>query len=283
MAKRRTEEEAPRGSRDIETGDSDTAVFGAKPVTCRCEFCKNEVTTQVKRKAGWWSRLTFAVCVFVGLGIFGCVLGGVAYNYMKNVVHKCPQCLNTLHVMPPFQMLGGIGPSSLVSDDLLSFRAGAMAVIVTRRYMYILLVTLLGLFMVYRVTSRLEEYQRIYYVGSPSNLSLDEYISDCGQKALSENPLHCLAQFPVKYRDRSFRWSGRIKSINEGYDVLIFKVDHFIDMTAKNEEFIVFLPPDKLALVADLKPGANVNFNATLASYGMAHGMYLHDIEAIKT
>jgi hypothetical protein len=278
MSKRRVDDDAPRGSRDIETGDSESPMFGAKPVQCRCEFCKADITTQVKRKAGWLSRLTFVACILLGLGIFGCAFGGVVYNYMKNTIHKCPQCLNTLYVLPPFQFLGGMkGPS----DDLLSFRAGAMAVIVTKRYVYVLLITVVGLLLVYRVHLRLEESQRVYFVGPPSTLTLDDYKADCGQLALSENPLHCITEFPKKYQDQSFRWSGRIKSINEGYDLYFLKVDHFLDLTAKSENFIVFLPPDKLPLVGNLKPGMDVHFNATLASYGVAHGMYLHDVEVV--
>ena len=157
-----------------------------------------------------------------------------------------------------------------------------MAVIVTKRYLYILALTILGLSSFYLVTRRLAADERLgHFVGPRSNLGVDQYLSDCGQQALASNPLHCMTEFPKKYLDKSFQWSGHVKSINQGYDLLFFKIDHFLTLDIKNEEFIVFLRPAKLPLVAELHPGDLVNFNATLASYGSAHGMYLHELAVV--
>lgn len=74
----------------------DTAL-GRNPGTTTCTSCQQQVTTEVKYKAGTYAWLMCLLFICCGL-VLCCCLIPFFMNSFKDAYHYCPRCKRVLHV-----------------------------------------------------------------------------------------------------------------------------------------------------------------------------------------
>mmetsp|Transcript_39383 Transcript_39383/g.29094 ORF Transcript_39383/g.29094 Transcript_39383/m.29094 type:complete len:259 (+) Transcript_39383:208-984(+) len=206
----------------------------------------------------------------------------------KQAIHRCAKCLNEVKSNSIF------GFSSL-EDRLISFNVGKFGVILTRRYLLYIVVTLLVGMCIYLFVAKESDHN--HELRPITDITWEEYREDCGFLAFMKNPQSAISKFDRKYYNKGVSWDGYIirVSLNEE-DSLNFAYHSsniMIKMEPAEQDGIagadlgLSLSERVLTLFKDeingLHRGDHIRFNATIQSMGDSqHLHHLHTFEIQK-
>jgi len=227
--------------------------FEGNPVPCECPFCKESIVTFVKMKSSWLSYVSAILAI--GLtGPLACVLGPLLWHWAKDTAHSCPRCLNRIATV------SAVSLPKLWTSDILTFRFGGCACIVTWKYL-LTGICIFSFFILLRLGSRPT-------IGPASAASESDFLEICSQKARVENPMLCEMGFSGEFSGRSIKWRAKIENIEWGG----------IWVSLGGEKIFLFLPGNLHAEAAKLSPGQNVTFHATFLPDFPPPSLFLHQI-----
>lgn len=161
-------------------------------------------------------------------------------------------------------------------SEVMTIKVGSCAVVLARKYVVILigLAGVIATFAVMRSSFHLKVPE--IHKGLASTRMWDDFLFDCGPRTGFHHRSSTARLFEEKYRRRTFRWQGEVRSIREGFDVL--------SMHTKSVVMVQMYPPrhprrdiPDVALLFDealdmevavLNPGDWVEFEATMTAHG---------------
>ena len=126
----------------------------------------------------------------------------------KSAIHRCAKCLNEVKNNSYF------GFSSL-EDKLLTFQAGKFGIILTRRYLLYIVLTLTCGMAIYVFI--LTESGHNHEARPITDLTWSDYRRDCGYTSFVNNPHKAITKFDRVYQNQGISWDGYIirVSLNE--------------------------------------------------------------------
>jgi len=282
LAKR---DDAARAEEDDE--DCEAKKFDQNPVRVVCSHCGLNVTTFIEHEASWVTWLVSLGLVMVLQWAALCVVP-VVFPLFKDVVHHCPRCLNVLAVRSRVEL-----PS--FRQEVMTFRFGSCVIVLARKWV-ILLTCLVGLIMCVhsaRGPGSLPTGVDAVVRGDISAATWEDFTADCGLKSYLGNPIHVHLAFEDKYKNRTFRWKGRVHHVDPGVNFLWWSARGAVYVRmgpgklqnrTKDHADLVLLYQPGLPIskdVAELKRGAPLTFEATMleaGKRGAAHVMVAWEV-----
>lgn len=263
-------------------------VFDQSPVKVACPHCGLTVITFIEHESSWVTYVA-ALVLLMTLGWAALCVVPIVFPLFKDVVHHCPRCLNVLATRSRVA-IGGI------KSEVMSIRLGSCVIVLARKWVILLvgLTVLIGGVHAFRNSSSI--------VNSPNNLptrstplasTWEDFNKDCGFKSYLGNPIHVTVAFAEKYKAKTFRWTGKVHHIEEGFTFLwwsqrgaVFARMDPPQFTSKREMPDLVLLYDeaneKLAkAVSKLSRKQSFGFEASMAEVGRRgspHTMVLWDI-----
>lgn len=154
----------------------------------KCPFCDAVSFSIVEYQASIIGYLIAVLSIMI-FGFFSIILMPFLVSLTKQAIHRCAKCLNEVKSDSYF------GFSSL-EDKLLTLSVGQMGIILTRRYLLYIVVTLTCGLAIYlfllNENSHNHEIRNLCFVNNilgPINLNLkwDEYRKECGYLGYTAN------------------------------------------------------------------------------------------------
>jgi len=136
----------------------------------KCPFCDAVSYSIVEYKTSLLGYLVAILSILV-FGFLSIILMPFLVSLTKSAIHRCAKCLNEVKSNSFF------GFSSL-EDKLLTFQAGKVGIILTRRYLLYIVMTLTCGLAIY--VFLLTETQHNHEIRPISGLSWASYRKDCG-------------------------------------------------------------------------------------------------------
>jgi len=246
--------------------------FGEVPAHCKCPHCDRQVITFIDYEASWITYL-LAFVVWVSLGWMALWVLPLLWPAFKDVVHRCPRCLNIIERKSRINL-------PTFKTEIMTCKVGNCAVVLSRKYVAILLgvIGLIVSFYFLRSTIQMNTAHE-EHKGEPSMLTWEDFIFDCGPKSqqLSHHVSSAKA-FEERYRKRSFKWQGEVKIIREGFNIMMMKTKSvmMVQMYPSRYKIRYGEHPDIALLfgdehfheVAELMPGDWIQFEATMSAHG---------------
>jgi len=255
---------------------NEDVIFGDGPVQCRCPHCERPAVTFIDYEASWVTWFLGFV-VWVSLGWMSFWVLPLLWPAFKDVVHRCPRCLNVIERksrinVPTFR------------TEIMTCKIGGCAVVLARKYVAILL--LLGgvIFTVYMLRSQIQlNTAHEEHKGAPSMLTWDDFVFDCGPRTALSHRSSTGRLFEERYRRRTFKWQGEVRVIREGFDVLFVRTKSVIMigmypprwskvvpgmMSDVRNDVALLFSDDLNREVGVLNTGDWVEFEATMSAHG---------------
>mmetsp|Transcript_27339 Transcript_27339/g.26397 ORF Transcript_27339/g.26397 Transcript_27339/m.26397 type:complete len:196 (-) Transcript_27339:236-823(-) len=187
----------------------------------------------------------------------------------KQAIHRCAKCLNEVKSNSFF------GFSSL-EDKLISFNIGKFGIILTRRYLLYIVVTMCVGMAIYLFVANESDHN--HEIKPISDLTWKEFRDDCGYQAYVKNPQSAIAKFDRRYYNRGVSWEGYIirvslneeDSLNFAYHSsnIMIKMDPPEQEGTNGADLGLSLSERVLKLYKDdidqLHRGDRIRFNATI-------------------
>jgi len=270
--------------------DGETGKFDQNPVRVVCSHCGLNVTTFIEHEASWVTWLVSLGLVVVLQWAALCVVP-VVFPLFKDVVHHCPRCLNVLAVRSRVEL-----PS--LRAEVMTFRFGSCVVVLARKWV-ILLTCLVGLILCVhsaRGPGTLPTGVDAVVRGDVSAATWEDFMADCGLKSYLGNPIHVHLAFEDKYKNRTFRWKGRVHHVEPGLNFLWWSARGAVYVRmgpgklenrsrgGKDHADLVLLYEPGLPIskdVDELKRGSPLTFEATMleaGKRGAAHVMVVWEV-----
>jgi len=251
-------------------------VYDQAPVRVVCPRCGLNSITFIEHEASW---VTYAVCIglLLVLGPIALLVVPIVYPLFKDVVHHCPRCLSTLASKSRVVL-----PNP--RDEVMSFRFGSCVMVLARKYVVMLcgLCFLIGGIHFVRTTGApatgLDAIVRSQMM--KSSLTWGDFSRECGFKSYLGNPIHVSTAFDAKFKNRTVHWEGEVHHIEEGLSFLWFNARGALYLRMSPPQFpqrremadlvLSYNEADKTipAVLATLKRGTNVSFDATAVEVG---------------
>lgn len=122
----------------------------------------------------------------------------------KQAVHKCAKCLNDVKQASTF------GLNSL-EDKVIAKNVGNFGIILTRRYLLYIVMVIAAFLSIY--TFVLVEENSL--ANRPiSKLTWEEFRSECGYEAFSQNPRKAFRNFEMHHFGKAVGWDGYVVRVN---------------------------------------------------------------------
>lgn len=246
--------------------------FGDVPAHCKCVHCDRSVVTFLDYEASWVTYL-LAFVVWVSLGWMAFWVLPLLWPAFKDVVHRCPRCLNAIERKSRINL-------PTCKSEVMTVKVGNCAVLLSRKYLAILLgvIGLIVSFYLLRSTIQMHTAHE-EHKGMPSMLTWDDFLFDCGPRTsqLSHRPSSAKS-FEERYRRRSFKWQGEVRLIREGFDVFFVKTKsvamvqmfppRYKTRRGDHPDVALLFGEEHFAEVSELMPGDWVEFEATMSAHG---------------
>lgn len=269
-------------------GDDDEIVFDQTPVRVVCPHCGLNVITFIEHESSWVTYAA-AIVLLMTLGWAAICVVPIVFPLFKDVVHHCPRCLNVLATRSRVAIAG-------FKSEVMSIRLGSCVIVLARKWVILLvsLTALIGGVHLLRtrhtaVVNPVDTPVR----SAPMPLSWQDFSKDCGFKSYLGNPIHVTMSFKEKYKSKTFRWTGKLHHVEEGFTFLWWSQRGAVFARMDPPQFpskgsipdLVLLYEDsqeKLAAeVTKLKKGEPFGFEASMAEVGRRgspHTMVLWDV-----
>jgi hypothetical protein len=238
----------------------------------KCPFCDAVSYSIVEYKTSLLGYLVAILSILV-FGFLSIILMPFLVSLTKSAIHRCAKCLNEVKSNSFF------GFSSL-EDKLLTFQAGKVGIILTRRYLLYIVMTLTCGLAIY--VFLLTETQHNHEIRPISGLSWASYRKDCGFNSFLSNPHQAVAKFDRFYQNQGVSWDGYIIRVSLNEEDAINFAYHSSSIMIKMEpedqegghgaDLGLSLSEKVLAqyknVIDDLHRGDHIRFNATILSMG---------------
>lgn len=245
-------------------------------LTIKCPGCDSNVPPLIKAEFGYTTLIT-SVLLVLFFNFWSILFLPFTIPLTKCITIRCSQCEILIKKQSPF------GSNSL-SDQILTFKIGDFAVILSRKYLITAFaIVLCTCWLLFPISQNSLEI---------SPITWPEYLNDCSAEKIIRDKENVQLIFAQLYYGKVVNWDGYLMkaSINEGWfqgqhaAVLLVKMqpsesDIYADLvlTMSQEDFL--LSKDQIVL---LDRGSHFSFNATLTAVGdeeaihhlHAHGIY---------
>lgn len=205
-------------------------------------------------------------------------------------MHHCPRCLNVLAVRSRVEL-----PS--FRQEVMTFRFGSCVIVLARKWVVLLscLVALIMCVHSARGPGSLPTGADAVVRGDISAATWEDFTADCGLKSYLGNPIHVHLAFEDKYKNRTFRWKGRVHHVDPGLDFLWWSARGAVYVRmgpgklqnrTKDHADLVLLYQQGQPIskdVAELKRGSPLTFEATMleaGKRGAAHVMVAWEVHS---
>jgi hypothetical protein len=256
-----------------ELSDSDDVpedvVFDQNPVRCICPHCRKRIMTFVDYQTTFKSYLV-ALLLFSTIGFFTICVMPILWSLLKDAVHHCPRCLSIIETKSQIVL-----PS--LSEEVMMFKVGSCAMVLSRKYVLLLVALLLLIIGGYHFrASGLAMQAAEVPAGEPSNRTWAQFQADCGFRSALGNPIRATATFERDYHHRLFSWAGRVLKVNAGFNLLLWQAPSLVLMRMDPPQFqyrdqadVVLSFGSKFQhTVNELHEGDHLNFEATMLALG---------------
>lgn len=270
-----------------EVEESDKGGFDQVPVRVVCPHCGLPVITFIEHESSW---LTYVVSIglLMTLGWAALIVVPVVFPLFKDVVHHCPKCLSVLATRSRVEL-----PSW--RQEVMSFRFGSCVVVLARKYVALLtgIAILVGGIHWIRTSGAPSSAIALAHRESPLDLTWMDFTNDCGFKSYLGNPIHVSMAFNHKYRNHTFKWTGTMQRMEDGFSFFGFVIHGTIFVRMEPPQFpskpqmadlvLTFSDENKVSKRATkLKKGQAFSFEATMLEVGKRgapHAMVLWDLD----
>ncbi len=173
----------------------------------KCPFCDAVSFSIVEYKTSLLGYLVAILSILL-FGFLSIILMPFLVSLTKQAIHRCAKCLNEVKNNSYF------GFSSL-EDKLLTFQAGKFGIILTRRYLLYIVLTLTCGMAIYVFI--LTETGHNHESRPITDLTWADYRRDCGYNSFVNNPHKAITKFDRVYQNQGISWDGYIirVSLNE--------------------------------------------------------------------
>ena len=262
-------------------------IFEQQSQKIKCPFCDSVSYSIVEYRASFLGYL-IAILSILLFGFLSIILMPFLVSLTKQALHRCAKCLNEVKSNSYF------GFSSL-EDKIIAFNLGNFGVILTRRYLLYIVVTLTVGILIYLFV--LNENSHNHEIRPISKIQWDQYRKDCGYQAYLSNPQLAMQKFDRSYYNQGISWEGYIirvslneeDSLNFAYHsaTIMIKMDLPEQEGSPGADLGLSLSERALKLlktdIDSLHRGDRVRFNATVQSMGDSqHLHHLHTFDLKK-
>lgn len=270
-----------------EPGESDRGGFDQIPVRVVCPHCSKPVTTLIEHESSWLT-VAVSIALFMTLGWAALIVVPVIFPLFKDVVHHCPKCLSVLATRSRVEL-----PSW--RQDIMSFRFGNCVVVLARKYVVLLIAIAIivgGIHWV-QTSGAPSSVIALAHREPPLDLTWINFTKDCGYQSYLDNPIRVNMAFDRKYRNHTFKWTGTMQRVEDGFEFLGFVMRGTIFVRMEPQQFpskphapdlvLTFSDRHEVARRASkLKYGQAFDFEATMLGVGKRgapHAMVLWDLD----
>jgi hypothetical protein len=166
----------------------------------KCPFCDAVSFSIVEYKTSLLGYLVAILSILI-FGFLSIILMPFLVSLTKSAIHRCAKCLNEVKSASYF------GFSSL-EDKLLTFQVGKVGVILTRRYLLYIVMTITCGLAIYLFL--LTETGHNHEVRPISGLTWDGYRNDCGFDSFVNSPMKAIGKFDRVYQNQGVSWDGYV-------------------------------------------------------------------------
>ena len=200
---------------------------------------------------------------------------------MRIAVHRCSKCLNELKNTSVFSLNG-------MEDKLISFNIGNFGIILTRKYLVYMTLSVFAIILLYLAISA-SGGAHDHDSRPITDISWQDFISECGQEAFQKDPRRSQRSFESKFLEKGIYWDGFVVRVNY-LDDMVNKHFHESSILVKMQ------PPDNINgislgltfsehsfaesmdVIKTLELGQHIGFNATIM--GMGDSNHVHHLHA---
>jgi len=255
-------------SSEAQVDPNETVAFEQSPVHCICPHCERAVITFTDHEASWVTWLLGFV-VWFSLGWLAFWVLPLLWPAFKDIVHHCPRCLNVIGRKPRVSL-------PTFRSEIMSFKIGSCAVVLARKYVFILVGLIGAIATVYILRNTVHLSTHEMPRGQDSSLTWDDFIYDCGPRTSLRHRASIQHAFEERYRRRLFTWQGEVHQIREGFDAFFLRTKSVVLVRmypprytrGELPDVALLFGEDRNSEVADLFPGDWVEFEATMTARG---------------
>ncbi|KRX00801.1 hypothetical protein PPERSA_01980 [Pseudocohnilembus persalinus] len=230
------------------------------------------------------SKATFILSIIslIALGFYSILVIPLIIQATKTVVKKCYDCNQAIEYNDLFSI-----PS--FNDQVLNFRFGSCALILSRKYAYVLLaVAILGYFLIGPSSdgSIQAENEPIF-----TDRTWLQYVDDCGKDVFISNGVRAKANYNKHYLNKIINWEGAFYQIREQRGVFSTEYGLYIKMnptdSAANIQDIILILDSEIYEkykkdIKNLKQGDILQFQGIISHMGDEYSYHVIQTSSIK-
>jgi len=259
---------------DLATIDQFSDDFGDEPIY-KCTNCASK-NPGYEEKEGSLLTVIAAIMSLIVFKLYAFLILPLVIEATKTVIKKCVKCD---HVLDKQELLSL--PS--LTDNILSFKCGNCAVVLSRKYALALIGVLIVIWAFLPSSAP---------AVNPGGIELqttkwEEYITDCGRNVILSNQVRAKRNFETKYAKNIVSWEGVLSkkilvSIDGDVGALQLKMNPS-DSKAEIADIQLSVPHSLAHKKADVFKGMTTGdvFKFTAIMQGMGDEFHYHHFEAV--
>jgi hypothetical protein len=261
--------------RSLSTVDHFADDFGDEPIY-KCTNCASK-NPGYEEKEGSLLTVIAAILSLIVFKLYAFLILPLVIESTKTIIKKCVKCD---HVLDKQELLSL--PS--LTDNILSFKCGGCAVVLSRKYALGILGVLIVIWFFLPGSAPVVNPGGIEL----QNAKWEEYITDCGRNVILSNQVRAKKNFETKYSKNIVSWEGVVQkkiltSISGEVGALHVKMnpsDSKSDIADIQLTIPHSLASKNMALFNQFVPGDVFKFKGTIIQMG--DEFHYHHFEAIE-
>ena len=250
----------------------DLNIFESQSQKIKCPFCDACSYSIVEYRASFLGYLISILAILV-FGFVSIMIMPFLVSLTKQAIHRCAKCLNEVKNNSYF------GFSSL-EDKLLTFNIGNFGIILTRRYLlYIVMSMFMGLSIYAFFVNEATHNHEMRHI---SDITWNQYRESCGYEAYKQSPNKAAIKFDRNFYGKGISWKGYVIRVNLNEEDQLNFAYHAATILVKMEpgemegtssaDLGLSISERVLKMykseIDSLEKGDEVEFNATIQSMG---------------
>jgi hypothetical protein len=248
-------------------------VFKNLPVFFSCSNCDYAGYTIVEQKATYISYIMTVIFMFLFGILFSIILMPVIILLTRNYQHKCPSCLK--EVGSDNKLLSIFD----LQDKVVSVGVGEFGMVLTRKIVLGIFLTLLLIFTIYR---RVDFHAHHHHLAvSPIKEDWPTFLKECGRDPMLNGGAATAQMCRAKYLEKTaVGWKGYVIRVEDYRNSLYSFIHHAVVILIKMEPSESEYYPDILLAIdsekaeelketlVSLNRGSEIGYNATIVTIG---------------
>jgi len=259
------------------------------PVYFTCPHCDYTGYTIVEQKTTFITYIIILLSVFLFHFFLSIVLMPLIILLTRNFSHKCPSCFSEVGSDNKLMSILDL------TDKMISFNIGEFGIVLTRKIIMGVVLTLILIFTLYMKLDFLDGH---HYYGPviPVDVTWKDYLQECGKMAFYEHKAERILKCHNKYKDKTVQnWRGYVVRVEDLRQNMYNFSPHAILIMVKMDpsereqqpDLYIAADTDKARqlndLIVSLNRGGEIRFNASWASFGEDENMrHLHIVDLAK-